>query len=286
MERICVLGAGSWGTALAHLFAQNVPSVRLWVRSPELCRVLRERRENPTYLPGIPLSERIEPTTSFAEALADAEVVFSVVPSHATRGIVRQIVPHLREGVPIVSASKGIENETLMTVSQIMRSELPPPFHPEIAVLAGPSFAREVASGVPTAVVLAGTSPRNVEIQHTISTPHFRVYTSRDMIGVELAGALKNVIAIAAGICDGMGLGHNTRAALITRGIAEMTRLGRVLGANPLTFAGLAGLGDLILTCTGDLSRNRQVGLKLGAGRKLREILAEMRMVAEGVKTT
>jgi glycerol-3-phosphate dehydrogenase (NAD(P)+) len=286
-ERIGVIGAGSWGTTLADLLARKGHDVTLWCYEPELVAEMRTTGINSRYLPEITLSPRLTCTNSLDRAVADAALVLFVSPTQVMRAVLGQVLPHLPEGIPLVSASKGIELGTLLTMSQLFRQLLPESRHREIAVLSGPSFAREVARQMPTVVtVAAGDDGVARQVQTAFTTDCFRVYTNRDLVGVELGGAIKNVIAIAAGISDGLGFGHNTRAALITRGLAEMTRLGRALGADPATFAGLAGMGDLVLTCTGDLSRNRTVGIRIGQGETLEAILASMTMVAEGVKTT
>jgi glycerol-3-phosphate dehydrogenase (NAD(P)+) len=286
-EKIGVIGAGSWGTTLADLLAKNGHDVTLWAYEPELVREMAESGINSLFLPDVRLSPRLRYTNSLREAAADKELLLFVVPSQVVRGVISSVLPFLAPEAVIVSASKGIELETLMLVSQIYADLLPRELYRNFAVLSGPSFAREVAREMPTAVVAAAVETAVARrVQNTFTTGYFRVYTNTDVTGVELGGAIKNVIAIAAGISDGLGFGHNTRAALITRGLAEMTRLGLAMGAQTATFAGLAGMGDLVLTCTGDLSRNRSVGMKLGHGMGLTEILAEMRMVAEGVKTT
>ena len=286
-KRAAVLGAGSWGTALAKVLAENGFETRLWGRDRDLLDSIEARRENPRYLPGIRLPDALHTAADLTEALACADVISIVVPSHALRALAHELVPLLPSGAPIVNAMKGIENESLQLPSQILEEILPARLHAQLVYLSGPSFAKEVALGVPTGVLVAG---RDADYTHkaqlAFSNLRMRVYSSDDVIGVEVGGALKNVIAIAAGIADGLGLGHNSRAALITRGLAEMARLAVRLGAHPLTLAGLSGMGDLVLTCTGDLSRNRQVGIELGRGRKLPQILAEMTMVAEGVRTT
>lgn len=284
---IGVIGAGSWGTALAMLLAHNNHRVTLWVYEKEVYDHIRTRHENHVFLRGVHLPESIHPTQSLREACQGQGLVVSAVPSHLVRRILRSCVRHVAPHTLLVSVSKGIENKTLKPISGILQDVLPPHLSAHVSYLSGPSFAREVAQQLPTAVVVAakdGATANN--IQKAFASPRFRVYASDDIIGVELGGALKNVIAIAAGCADGLGFGHNTRAALITRGLAEITRLGVVLGANPLTFAGLSGLGDLVLTCTGALSRNRQVGIKLAEGMSLEDILAHSAMVAEGVKTT
>ncbi|ACM18385.1 sn-glycerol-3-phosphate 2-dehydrogenase, NAD(P)-dependent [Geotalea daltonii FRC-32] len=286
-EKIGVIGAGSWGTTLADLLAKKGHDVTLWAYEPELVVEMARTRYNSIFLPGISLSPVLKFTNLLQEAVADKGLLLFVVPSQVTRRVVKNALPFMSPSAIIVSASKGIEVDTLMTVSQVYRELLPHELYANFSALSGPSFAREVAQEMPTAVAVAserGDIARKV--QQIFNTRKFRVYTNNDVAGVELGGAIKNVIAIAAGISDGLGFGHNTRAALITRGLAEMTRLGRALGAKEATFAGLAGMGDLVLTCTGDLSRNRTVGMQLGQGRRLAEILGEMRMVAEGVKTT
>jgi glycerol-3-phosphate dehydrogenase (NAD(P)+) len=285
---IGVVGAGSWGTALADLLARNGHRVTLWAYESDLVERMRKSRENDLYLPDISLQESLSFTSDLAELAAGRELVLLVPPSQLMRRVFRQLLPHLEEDVLLVSASKGIENGTLMTMSQVLEEELARAGRrARLAFLSGPSFAREVAKGLPTAVVAASRDQAVAEIvQRVFSGERFRVYTNRDVIGIEFGGSLKNVMALAAGIADGLGFGSNTRAALITRGLSEMTRLGVAAGAEARTFAGLAGMGDLVLTCTGDLSRNRSVGLELGRGRSLKEILAGMTMVAEGVKTT
>ncbi len=286
-EAVAVVGGGSWGTALANLLAEKGIAVTLWVFEEDLCEEMQKTRENTLYLPGVQLSPLLEPGNSLETVLAGKRIVLMAVPSHVHRRLAMQMLEFLQGPVVIVSATKGIENESLQTMSGVWSEIMPAGMDWEYAVLSGPSFAREVVKKVPTAVTVASTS-REVaqEIQRLFSTEFFRVYTSTDVIGVEMGGALKNIIALAAGITDGLGLGYNTRAALMTRGLAEMSRLSTSMGAHPLTFLGLAGVGDLVLTCTGDLSRNRTVGYQLGQGKKLAEILAEMKMVAEGVKTT
>ena len=286
-EAVGVVGGGSWGTALANLLAEKGIPVSLWVFEEDLCEEMQKTRENTLYLPGVQVSLLLQPDNNLERVVSDKRILLMAVPSHVYRQVAMQMIEFLQGAVVLVSATKGIENESLKTMSGIWEEIMPKSIDWEYAVLSGPSFAREVVQRVPTAVTVACDSKEVAqEIQQIFATEYFRVYTSTDVIGVELGGALKNIIALAAGIIDGLGLGHNTRAALITRGLAEMSRLGTSLGAHPLTFLGLAGVGDLILTCTGDLSRNRTVGYKLGQGKKLAEILAEMKMVAEGVKTT
>ena len=284
MMKIGIVGAGGWGTALANLLAEKGYQPQLWCYEPELVEKIKSERENSYYLPGIKLSEKIFPSSDLEEVVSGKELVILVVPSQYFRSVFEKAVPYLDKETILVSATKGIETDTLKTMSQVM-IELAPEYASRIAVISGPSFAREVAQKVITAITCASHEPEIAQIvQHTLSTDYFRVYSSVDIIGVELGGASKNVIAIASGICDGMGLGLNTRAAIITRGLAEITRLGIKMGANPMTFAGLAGIGDLVLTCTGNLSRNYMVGYKIGQGKSLEEILSEMKMVAEGVK--
>ncbi|HBI14797.1 MAG TPA: glycerol-3-phosphate dehydrogenase [Desulfobulbaceae bacterium] len=288
--RTAVIGAGSWGTALAKLLGDKGERVSLWGRDAAHIAQLREERENRKYLPGAHLPPSVEPETDLAIAVRHAQCVVMVVPSHGFREIFARLLNKLETHALVVSAVKGIETATLQTMTQVMADtlrsrEFPRPVH--LGVLSGPSFAAEVARNQPTAVTVAFVDKEAAAaVQQLFSTPYFRCYSSSDVIGLEVSAAMKNVIAIAAGICDGLGFGLNTRAALITRGLAEITRLGVQLGAHPLTFAGLGGLGDLVLTCTGDLSRNRTVGLKLGQGKTLEQALAEMTMVAEGVKTT
>lgn len=285
---IAVIGAGSWGTALAGLLADKGYDISLWAHHADHAAAINRDRENKKYLPGFALHDRIMATSELGEVVAGRDVILMVVPSHVYREVFSRVLPWLGKDAIVVSATKGIEDHSLMTMSQVMADELKGVGREAaIGVLTGPSFAREVAARIPTAVTVAAKEKEiAVTIQKIFSTERFRVYTSTDLIGQELGAALKNIIAIAAGICDGLGYGTNTRAALITRGLAEISRLGVKMGASPLTFAGLGGLGDLVLTCTGDLSRNRTVGIRLGQGKKLAEILAEMAMVAEGVKTT
>lgn len=282
-----VIGAGSWGTAFAGLLGRRPIRTTLWVREPEILEALKRTRENPIFLPGYSLPPAVEFTADLEEAMRGAEAVFVAVPSAFCRPVYAGMAPHLRRGQTVVSLTKGIDPRTLRRMTSIMSEIFGPRLRPGPAALSGPSFAREVAEGHPTALVLAS---RNVEsarrIQHAVSSGLVRMYTSRDVAGVETAGAVKNVIAIAAGILDGLQFGLNSRAALISRGLAETTRLGLALGGRRETFAGLAGVGDLVLTCTGQLSRNHAVGVELGRGRTLRRIQAGMTMVAEGIETT
>jgi len=284
--RIGVVGAGSWGTALASLLGMKGYPVELWVYEKEVKDSIADVHENKLFLPGIPLSENITPSNDIAGVVSDKDLVLVVVPSHVMRETALLFAPYLSDQTILVSASKGIENKTHLTMTGVLKDVLPDSFKNKLAVLSGPSFGREVAQKVPTVVTAAASDPTvAMFVQNVFVTPFFRVYTNDDMIGVELGGAVKNVVAIASGIIDGLSLGLNTRAALITRGLTEMRRLGVRLGANPHTFSGLAGMGDLILTCTGSLSRNHTVGKLIGEGKKLDAILADMKMVAEGVKT-
>ncbi|MEW5725024.1 MAG: NAD(P)H-dependent glycerol-3-phosphate dehydrogenase [Thermodesulfobacteriota bacterium] len=285
-EKLAVVGAGSWGTALAWHLARKGLEVDLWVYEPEVCEQIKSGRENKTFLPGVPLPENVHVSNDLEEVVPGHGVVLMVVPSHVMRPVTSRLAGFVLPGALLCSAAKGIENETFLTMTQVIEEELPQDLVWRRACLSGPTFAREVSQGLPTAVTVACPDREAARrMQNLLSSKMMRVYASNDLIGVELGGALKNIFALAAGIADGLGLGANARAALITRGLAEMSRLGVKMGANPLTFMGLAGLGDLVLTCTGDLSRNRTVGLKLGRGLKLPDILAEMKMVAEGIKT-
>jgi glycerol-3-phosphate dehydrogenase (NAD(P)+) len=287
MKRAAVLGAGAWGTALAKILSDNGEKVALYTRRPDLPARIAQTHENDRYLPGIQLAEDLDVTDDIEKAVSGVSLVILAVPSHAVRGVVGAIGGVLPRGAPIVSATKGIENDSLMLMREVMMDVLGETIERRLAVLSGPSFAREVALGLPTAVVVASSSAEvAIAAQHRFAGERLRVYTSDDPVGVELGGALKNVIAIAAGACEGLGYGHNSRAALITRGLAEIVRLSVAKGGNALTLAGLAGLGDLVLTCTGELSRNRTVGFELGRGRTLPDVLAGLGHVAEGVRTT
>jgi len=284
---LAIIGAGGWGTALAIVLAPRFPHIRLWVYEHDLAQRMRATRINDLYLPGFALPANVAVETAFAAALDGAGTVLSVMPSHLVRAIYTQMLPHLAPGMVFVSATKGLENGTLMRASEVIRESVSARFEPRVAAISGPTFAREVARGDPTALVVASADAALACcIQTTFSGPAFRLYTSPDPVGVEIGGAVKNVVAIGAGVVHGLGLGSNTQAALITRGLAEMTRLAVALGGRAQTLAGLAGLGDLVLTCTGELSRNRTVGLELARGRKLEEITGSMKMVAEGIKTT
>jgi glycerol-3-phosphate dehydrogenase (NAD(P)+) len=279
---ISVIGAGSWGTTLASLLAEKGYDVSLWSHEKEVAEEIQNSRTNSAYLPEIVLPAGLKATHDIEEAVRKARYVLSVVPTQFTRSVFSGAVRFIHEGAVIISASKGIEQGTLLTVSSILGETT----GRRIAVLSGPSFAREVINKLPTAVTMATNNPETaLLLQEIFNTSYFRVYTHADMLGVELGGALKNVIAIASGISDGLGLGHNARAALITRGIAEMTRLGERMGADKRTFSGLSGIGDLVLTCTGPLSRNYSVGVNLGRGKTLTEILSSTKSVAEGVAT-
>jgi len=285
VKRISVLGAGSWGTALSLHLARVGHGVRLWARDPELAADLAARRANPIYLPDVRLPPAVEVTHRIDDALAHAELIVLAVPSHGCRGVIRAAARHIARGVVLVSAAKGLETDTLLRMSEVVAEEAGRE-HP-VVVLSGPSFAMEVAQQLPTAVLAASVdSPATELVQAEFRGPYFRLYGSDDVIGVEIGGAMKNVIAIAAGVVEGLGLGHNARAALITRGLAEVTRLACAAGGRRETLAGLSGLGDLIVTCTGTLSRNRHVGVELARGRPLADIVSGMKMIAEGIRTT
>jgi glycerol-3-phosphate dehydrogenase (NAD(P)+) len=286
-RRIGIIGAGSWGTALGDLLAGKGCDVALWSYEDDVAEAINARHENPRYLRGVRLDPSLRCTTSLEDAVHGAEFVVSVSPAQFVRGVLARATPALREDVTLVSASKGIERDTLCTMAEVIEETLPAAAVARATFLSGPSFAAEVARRLATAVTVAGRDGGAARaVQALFQTSYFRVYTSDDVVGVELGGALKNVIALAAGMAVGLGLGHNASAALMTRGLAEIARLGVARGANPLTFSGLAGMGDLILTCTGELSRNRHVGVELGRGRRLADVLGEMSMVAEGVDTT
>ena len=284
MKNLAIIGGGSWGTALAIVLAPRFSRVALWVYESDLAARMGSARINDVYLPDCPIPTNVDITADLAFALGGAEIVLGVMPSHLARGLYQRMLPRLNENMVFVSATKGLENHSLLRVTEVIRDVVGTSC---IAAISGPSFAREVAFFEPTAVVAAAAEPGVAEtVQAAFSGPTFRVYTSSDTIGVEIGGSIKNVVAIGAGVLHGLGLGHNAMAALITRGLAEMTRLAIAMGGQPQTLAGLAGLGDLVLTCTGDLSRNRAVGVELARGRKLDEIVNSMKMVAEGVKTT
>lgn len=284
---IGVIGAGSWGTTLADLLAKKGHAVTLRAHEEDLVERMRMHRKNDLYLPDFTLDEKLAFSSDLSEAVADKDLVVLVVPSQFMRGVMRQAASYLGENTILVSAAKGIENDTLMPMSDVLKEVLPEDCYGRTAFLSGPTFAREVAAEMPTALTVAAEDEDIARrVQNIFSSHYFRVYRSTDIVGVELGGALKNIMALAAGISDGLGYGCNARAALISRGLVEMIRIGLAMGAEERTFMGLSGMGDLVLTCTGDLSRNRSVGLELGRGRKLDDILSGMKMVAEGVKTT
>lgn len=282
---LSIIGGGSWGTALSLALASRFETVRLWVHEADLAAQMRATRETSAFLPGFRLRENIEPTSNLCEALKETDIVVGVMPSRHARAIYSAMLPNLKPSSIIVSATKGLEKGSLLRMSQVIE-EVCPRFEHRVVVLSGPTFAREIAQGEPAALVAASVGLGLArEVQSAFSTPGFRLYTNQDPVGVEVAASLKNVVAIAAGVCYGLGLGSNVQAALVTRGLAEITRLAVAMGGKPHTLAGLAGLGDLVLTCTGTLSRNRQVGVELAIGKKLADIVGSMRMVAEGVET-
>jgi glycerol-3-phosphate dehydrogenase (NAD(P)+) len=284
VKNLAVIGGGSWGTALAIVLAPRFSKVRLWAFEADLADRMAATRVNDIYLPGLEMPQHVQVTSNLGAALEDAEVVLSVMPSHHVRGLYQQMLPFLNDRMIFVSATKGLENGTLLRMSEVIGQVAGPR---PVAVISGPTFAREVACFEPTALVVASENEDlTTRVQAAFSGPTFRLYRSADPVGVEIGGAIKNVVAIGAGVLHGMGLGHNATAALITRGLAEMTRLAVAMGGKPLTLAGLAGLGDLVLTCTGELSRNRTVGVELARGRRIDEIVGSMKMVAEGIKTT
>jgi glycerol-3-phosphate dehydrogenase (NAD(P)+) len=285
VKTLAIIGAGAWGTALSCALAPRFGEVRIWVHEQDLAERMAASRMNDVFLPGVKLAENARPGSSLGNALSGADVVLSVMPSHVVREVYEQMTPWLTPHVRLVSATKGLESGSLLRMSEVIRTVVGDAYR--VAVLSGPSFAQEVAAGSPTALVAASEdADLAVEIQNGFSGPSLRVYAGNDPVGVEIGGALKNVIAIGAGICDGLGMGHNAIAALITRGLAELTRLAVAAGGRAETLSGLAGLGDLVLTCTGDLSRNRKVGLQLAAGMKLDRIMDSTVSVAEGVRTT
>jgi glycerol-3-phosphate dehydrogenase (NAD(P)+) len=285
MRTIAILGAGSWGTALAVHLGRVGHDVRLWARDARLVDEMRVRRANAVYLPDVTLPDSVAVTSELGAAVRDTDLIVSAIPSHGCRAVVAAAARDIAPRATIVSATKGLEEGSLLRMSQVIAEELGP--DRKVVVLSGPSFAREVAGQLPTAVLAASEHHAAMElVQAEFRGPYFRLYGSADVVGVEIGGALKNVIAIAAGVVEGLGLGHNALAALITRGLAEVTRLACAAGAKRETLAGLSGLGDLVLTCTGDLSRNRHVGIELARGRPLPDVLAGMKMIAEGVRTT
>ena len=280
---LAIIGAGSWGTALSIVLAPKFEQVRLWVHEEDLGARMNATRENDVYLPGFKLPPNVDVLTDLREVVHRASVVIGAMPSHHARGLYTRLLPHIDDSMTFVSATKGIEIGTLLRMSEVIAEVTSAP---KIAILSGPTFAREVARGEPAAVVVSSSNPEvAMDVQTAFSGPSLRLYTNHDPIGVEVGAALKNVIAIGAGVCQGLGLGNNTLAALITRGLAEISRLAVAMGGEPKTLAGLAGLGDLVLTCSGDLSRNRQVGLELARGRTIEDITGSMSMVAEGVET-
>jgi glycerol-3-phosphate dehydrogenase (NAD(P)+) len=284
--KLAVIGGGSWGTALAIVLSPQADWVRLWVFEEELAARMQTSRENDAFLPGFTLPEHVEATPLLRHALDGADIVLGVMPSKHARRLYREMLPYLHPGMIFVSATKGIESNGLLRMSEVIQGVLRARFEPSVAVLSGPSFAREVARGDPTAIVVASHNATSAShVQSVFSGRTLRLYTNTDPIGVEVGAALKNVIAISAGICHGLGLGNNTQAALITRGLAEITRLAVAMGGQEKTLSGLAGLGDLVLTCSGGLSRNRMVGMELAEGKPLAQITGSMRMVAEGVET-
>ena len=281
-----VVGAGAWGTTIANLLASKGIDVSLWVYERELCEIMASMRENVLYLPGVHLPENLSPSPELEAVVPGAPMVVFVTPSQVLRSVAGRVAPLLADDAIIICCSKGIENETLMLLPEVLDDVLGRRFSQDAAFISGPSFASEVARGQPTSVAVAARDMRVAgHVQRTLETETFTLYANPDVVGVEVCGAVKNVIAIAVGICEGLGYGHNSRAALITRGLGEMMKLGTALGANPLTFSGLAGLGDLVLTCTSDLSRNKTLGRRLGRGENLADILAEVHTVAEGADT-
>jgi glycerol-3-phosphate dehydrogenase (NAD(P)+) len=286
-QDVAVIGAGSWGTALASVLADNGHRVNVWMRDPKLADEVNTRHTNEKYLPGVTLSPRIRASVDLREVVSDKPVVLLAVPSHAMRQVTRELVPFLRPDVLLIHATKGFELESLKRMSEVIGEEVPEPVSQGLVVLTGPSHAEEVVRRSPTTVVVASASEdRMLRAQDLLMNTYFRVYTNPDLVGAEIAGALKNIIALGAGMSDGLGFGDNAKAALLTRGLAEITRLGVKLGAMPLTFAGLAGVGDLIVTCTSKHSRNWRAGYLLGQGKPLDEVLQQMGMVVEGVRTT
>ena len=286
IHRIGVIGAGAWGTALAKHLAEKGLEVRLWAYEREVVAAINGQHENPVFLPGISLPPSLIAGSSLTNLTLQSEGLIFAVPSHVARPVLRELVRSLSDPIPLISATKGVEEDTLKLMTQVMTDVLPSAMHQHFMVLSGPSFAAEVSTGKPAVVCLAGNDEEQVKtFQAALMTPAFRVYADSDLLGVQLGGALKNVMALAAGVVDGLDLGHNVRAALITRGLAEMVRLGVAMGADPRTFYGLSGVGDLVLTCTGGLSRNHTVGVRLGKGERLESILGTMQAVAEGVRT-
>ena len=285
--KVTVLGAGSFGTSLAKLLAENQHQVQVWSHTEETANTINEKHENTKYLPGFELPLNLTATSELEKSFKQAELVLSAIPTQATRSVLDQCKGMIEQKTPVVACSKGIEQGTHKLVCDIFLDVLGEEYKDNLYFLSGPSFAKEIASRIPTLVTIASYNQEDTtKIQEAFRSEYFMPFASHDVVGIELAGALKNVIAIACGISDGLGLGHNTRAAIITRGLNEIARLGKAMGADPLTFMGLAGMGDLVLTCTGDLSRNRTVGLRLGEGMALKKVLDNMNQVAEGVTTT
>jgi len=285
--KVGVIGSGSFGTALGKILSDAGNDVILWSHSKDTVKVIKETRENSIYLPGLKIPDNVDITCEIEKAVKDKDLIVSVVPTQVTAKVIQQWKPYVGKQTYILAASKGVEQGTHRLVSDIFKDSFSD--HPinHLFFLSGPSFAKEMMQEIPTAITIAGYDKKHIkEVQETFNNKYFRVYGSDDVVGVEIGGSLKNVIAVATGISDGLKFGNNTRTAIITRGLAEISRLGKKMGANPLTFMGLSGMGDLILTCTGDLSRNRQVGLRLGKGEKIKDIIESMRMVAEGVPTT
>jgi glycerol-3-phosphate dehydrogenase (NAD(P)+) len=287
VNRLAIIGGGSWGTSLSIVLAPRFSEVRLWVYEHDLAGRMSISRDNDVYLPGFPLPSNVTVVTDFAAALDGAGIVLGVMPSHRARTVYDQMLPYLDQSMLLVSATKGLETESLLRMSEVIVQVVGNRFTPKVAVLSGPTFAKEVARGEPTALVVASAdSELAAMVQTAFSGTSFRLYTNGDPIGVEIGASVKNVVAIGAGVCHGLGLGSNSLAALITRGLAEITRLALAVGGEARTLSGLAGLGDLLLTCTGTLSRNRTVGIQLAAGKSIGEIVGSMRMVAEGIETT
>lgn len=287
MLKVAIIGAGSWGTALAHVAAENNNSTYLWVRRRELAEEMIKTRENRPYLPGVKISPKINISTDLEEVVSEADIIIVAVPSQAVRTMARKISNFIKDDVIVTSASKGIELNSLKRMSEVLAEELENVKTQNIVALSGPSHAEEVIKNLPTAIVAASSGEQAAEkVQDVLINCNFRVYTNSDVIGVELGGALKNIIAICSGISDGLGLGDNTKAALMTRGIVEITRLGVKLGASPATFSGLSGIGDLIVTCSSDFSRNRRAGIQIGQGKTVEEVIQSTNMVIEGINTT
>ena len=283
-DNIAIIGAGSWGTALAIHLSKKFKKISLWVYENDLCEIIRKERENIWFLPEFMIPENIIPENSLELVVKNKSCILMVVPTPALRNIITKLIPYITPDTLIINASKGIENDSLTPCHKIIEDTLKIPL--KLATISGPTFAKEVAAQVPSAILAASKSSETTKIvQKMFSSENLKVFTSEDIMGVEIGGALKNVIAIATGVCDGLGLGSNTRAALITRGLVEIARIGTKLGAKPETFNGLSGLGDLVLTCTGDLSRNRQLGIQLGQGKSLEDLTKNMRTVAEGIST-